>query len=200
MPIQLSGRRLRMSASNSGGRGKKIEDEVSQRSHQDWATLLELVGDEGSLDDESIHGLMYLLKEGFNLPLSYEFRMRLFGPYSRELLEDVQLLTGHQVLVRLSGKYALGQADETRTILESLATEIRDAIGQMLKIIRAEPPTHRAVLPTMLLALKESNESDRARLREDVVRSVTSLRPSISRDEIQDAFGSLPTVASDSRL
>ncbi len=170
------------------------------RSKQDWATLVELLLDEDSLNDVQLQGLMYFLKDGMGLPLSYQFEMRLSGPHSTELLEDVQRLISFRVLARREGRYFIGDAQEISRLREGLSAGTSETISHLVKSIDELPKPQRTLLPTILLALRTSREQNRDRLSEFVAGFVSSVRPTLLAEDLQGALESLPSLVPDTGI
>lgn len=180
------------------GSSKKNTTEGPDRaSTRDRATLVGLLGDSESLDDVGIQGLMYVLKEGLGLPLSYEFTNRLSGPYSAELLEDVQHLVADRVLDRRDGRYCLGDAPETEDLRGALTPASGNSISLLVKSLNEMSSARVAMLPTMLLALRASKEEDSDLRDESVIKFVSSLRPTLPYEDVRAALVSLPIVVPD---
>jgi hypothetical protein len=170
------------------------------RSKQDWATVIELLRDEDSLNDVGLQGLMYLLKVGKGLPLSYEFEMRLSGPHSTELLEDVQRLVSFRVLARREGRYFIGDSQEITRLRDALSAGTSETISHLVKSLDELPPPQRTLLPTILLALRTSREKDSDRLANTVAAFVSSVRPTLLSEDVQGALKALPSLVSDSEI
>jgi hypothetical protein len=180
-----------MRAQNFGGDEKPsvVTDPNSGTSTTtDWGILAELVAQMGRVDDSYLHGLMYVLQAGYGLPISYRFQMRLTGPYSDELLEDLQRLEGYGVLKARQGGYLIDSGPDARTILDQLEEDHREVILLLVKELRNLSPVRAEVIPTVLLAMRETTPSNNQSAEESIIGFTSSLKPSVPRDDVVEAL------------
>lgn len=150
--------------------------------------LLESVSD--VVGKTFIQKTMYILKDGFNLDLDYQFRLYFYGPYSDKISADIDTLesggllkveydnaSGYQISITSQGKNFIKKYEKQIENKE----EINEKINNVLKLSESKTAREMELLGTTLYFLKLTKDEKK------VLNLVKMTKPHFTEREIQKA-------------
>lgn len=175
-----------------------------QGSH-DRALVLYIAENSGGADGlgkKAIQKLVHLVTDIGRVPSGYEFSLYTYGPYSRDLSDDIELLESLGALdikyQAQENKYEIRPGGEAGRFLSHsmhFLAEYADKIDGMLKFFSGRTARSLEMTSTLLFVLRQKENQGIA--DEDLVNKFRVIKPHFSKSEALRALAELKSLLSD---
>lgn len=165
------------------------------------ATILKIVSDKSGLGKTAMMKFIFILQEVFKIPLGYNYEIYTYGPYSSEVVEDIELVkynkwldieveeykTGHigyHINLTDSGKNEIQQMNE-------LSTEHSQNIKSVLDLFGNKNVKELELSTTILYTYKSYKKNNWEISKKDIVNDVKEIKPHFEVPTIEQEYDAL---------
>jgi uncharacterized protein YwgA len=133
---------------------------------------------------------LYLLQQVYKIPLGYSFGIYTYGPYSAEVMGDVDFAENIELIRTkfLSPGYDIDPLDGKEEPLES---EIEESIDKMLKIFSKKSPKDLELLTTIIYLYNNYEKNDWNNDIESISIDVKGIKPYFTKNQIKSVYTEL---------
>ncbi|MFZ3064744.1 MAG: restriction endonuclease [Nitrospirota bacterium] len=162
------------------------------------AYLAKHIGEKTQFGKTALQKLIYLLQEAYNVPLGYEFKFYHYGPFSSDLLGDldyVDYLHGVSVEFEHSlGWYFIKPGAESEKIIkkgEEFLNTFSKQIDSIIKNFRNYTAGSLELRSTLVYVSKEIEQEGKPCSDDDLLTKTKSLKPGFTDEAIKNAIDEL---------
>lgn len=147
--------------------------------------------------------LMYLLQEIFHIECGYDFDIYAYGPFTSQLLHDLDIVEhAGAVKVRhvisMLGGYEIVPAEQADTLIEKGSEflnreEVRRAIDILVNEFGHFSAKALELRSTIIYVHRESQRQDKSPTTNDIMNIVKQIKPKFTNEEIRNAIKDLKT-------
>jgi uncharacterized protein YwgA len=141
--------------------------------------------------------MVFLLQEAYGIPCDYQFDLYTFGPFTSQLLQDLDLvetLGGVKVYPVISGLggYHIVPGEKNDALREKAKDFLQDTkVSRAIDTLLEEFGSFNAKELELISTIIYVNRDMKTITRDKMVEVVNGLKPKFSRDEIHEAIGKL---------
>lgn len=145
----------------------------------------------------ALQKLVYLLQEVYNVPVGYEFNLHTYGPFSAELLSDldyVAFLDGIEIDWVASGGYSISEGNKAQDVRERAGEFLAKYKEQICSIVNEFGNLTAKELElrsTLIFVQKQAMKQGETISDKDLTRYVHEIKPHFSMPAIESAVEEL---------
>lgn len=146
----------------------------------------------------ALQKLVYLLQTLFGVPVGYQYSLYIHGPFSKELMDDVDYLDGIGGLEVSFDQNANGYkirpaqgADKIKAKAQDFLDNYRPQINQLLGKFGSMRARELELRSTIVFIDRYAVQTNREMTRQEFAQEVSSIKPHFSWAEIEEAITEL---------
>jgi uncharacterized protein len=149
----------------------------------------------------ALQKLVYILQEAFGVDCGYRFQLYTHGPFTSQLLADLDLVESFGAVrvnyVQVPGGYAgykiaaATKNDAIRSKGEQFIDQYSSSIDKVVDQFGSLPTRDLELRATIIYADKDAERSGNLRTRDEFIALVKGIKPRFSESEISDATSEL---------
>jgi uncharacterized protein len=180
---------IQIRSERKSSRFQTEEFEVNnQPTHALVAYLASQQGDKGTLGKKAVQKYIHILSSLSGLDVGYEFSFYTYGPFSRELASDLDILDGAKAIsVRYNSTdnaYSITATPTTHTIAQALPAALAAEANRIWAIFSGRTAKELELISTALFV---SDEEGLPMASTDMTSRIQALKPKYSTAEIRAA-------------
>ena len=168
-----------------------------------YALIVELAkrlqGNSWQFGKTALQKLIYLLQVVYNVDCGYEFRLYTYGPFTSQVLQDLDLVEsfgGVKVIPKREGLdgYQIepnGNCERVKEKATNYLDEISDDLDTLISEYGRFSAKELEMRATIVFVEREMNRDHGSVLREALVRVVSDIKPYFTEEEIEAAVEEL---------
>lgn len=130
----------------------------------------------------------YFLQELKKVPLDYNFEIYTYGPYSSEVMEELDYARQTGLLDVRFITYSSGMHGYQISSLQDITTPFDKQIDEVVQVFGAKTAKELELLSTILFVQKNYYKNRWGRDKDLVCNSVKEIKPRFSEDEISNGY------------
>jgi len=141
---------------------------------------------------------LFLLQQIYKMPLDYDFEIYTFGPYSTEVMEDIDFAECQNIISMKTASYSPGHVGysiyaEDFQADKSFSTSFEKEINELLKLFGKKNAKELELSTTTVYLYHNSKMNDWDCSKEAIAHDVHEIKPHFSLKTIKAEYDSLET-------
>jgi uncharacterized protein YwgA len=138
--------------------------------------------------------LFYLLQCGEGVELGYKYKLHYYGPYSRELWSDLNLLANEKVVnieANPNGygyKIELLEGENTNLLLNEVDKNIKEKIFKLLKLLGKKRVENLEAMATLHYVYSDLRKREKEFEDEKIINLTQNLKPHLTNEVLLNAI------------
>jgi len=131
---------------------------------------------------------VYFLQELKKVPLDYDFEIYTYGPYSSEVMEEIDFARQTGLIEVKWVDYPNGMHGYQVSALKNVTTSYDKQIEEVVNTFGSKTAKELELLSTILFVQKSYNKNKWGKNRDSLCATVQEIKPRFSIHEIEDGF------------
>lgn len=171
--------------------------EISKR----MSLISQIVSQRPSLGKTAMMKFIFILQQVYKAPLGYDYEIYTYGPYSAEVMEDIQLAVDYNAIsidtiIFPSGHfgYELKPTDKTESMVaaeQEFVCSYNDSISEVIRLFGNKTAKELELSSTIIYIYNNYYHNNWDNSIEEVTQSVKDIKPHFDVALIRDEYGRL---------
>ena len=159
--------------------------------------ILNVIKQHSGLGKTAVMKILYMLQQVKKINLHYDFTIYTYGPYSAEVVEDIDDLIEDSLIDSCVYEYnnyvgyKLNLTTLGETKLSKLATKDATKIKDVLSFVAAKHAKDLELLSTIIFIENQYTKNQWKKEQDDIVEKVAEIKPHFNREKISMAYTTL---------
>ena len=159
--------------------------------------ILNIIEQYPGLGKTAVMKILYMLQQVKNINLNYDFTIYTYGPYSAEVVEDIDDLIEDSLIDSCAYEYNnyvgynLNLTTMGKTKLSKLATKDEAKIKDVLSFVEDKHAKDLELLSTIIFIENQYAKNQWTKEQDDIVGKVAEIKPHFNREKISMAYTTL---------
>lgn len=160
-----------------------------------YATIIEIIKEvkksHNKIGRTALVKLIYLLQEKFKVPVGYDFSLYTYGPFAKEILDDLDYLTYLEAVeVEVAdGRYDIlpgenSAIDYIDKKAEPFIEENKEKIRDIVEKFGPLPAKSLELMTTIHFVINDYKENNSPFTDQDIAKLIHEIKPYFSEDEV----------------
>jgi len=167
-----------------------------------YATIIDIIKEmkkrEYKIGRTALVKLIYLLQENLNVPVGYDFSLYTYGPFAKEILDDLDYLSYLDAVKTevADGRYDILPGEnsvidyidkEAKPFIE----ENKEKISDIVEKFGSLPAKSLELITTIHFVVNDYKENNIDFMEKDIARLIHEIKPYFSEDEVLENIDKL---------